>query len=178
MLDTLTTLTQPWADYYAASSWLPTAIIALHVLALFVGGGIALGADRRVLQSTPGHRDAYLATAADLKATHGIVIGALVLTNLSGLALFTSDVGTFWGSRVFWAKMATLVVLILNGVRMRATEARLLPNAGSAVETGSAGAELTGAELAGPYATLRTHAWVSVLGWCLIVVLGVVVANI
>jgi hypothetical protein len=167
MLDTITTLTQPWADYYAESAWLPTALIALHVLALFVGGGIALGADRRVLQTTPGHRDAYLATAADLKATHGIVIGALVLTNLSGLALFTSDVGTFWGSRVFWAKMATLVVLILNGVRMRSTEAQLLANAGSA-----------GAELAGPYATLRTHAWVSVLGWCLIVVLGVVVANI
>ena len=178
MLETLTTLTQPWADYYAESAWLPTALIALHVLALFVGGGIALGADRRVLQSTPGHREAYLAAAADLSTTHGIVIGALVLTNLSGLALFTSDVGTFWGSRVFWAKMATLVVLILNGVRMRATEARLLPNAGSAVETGSAGAELTGAELAGPSATLRTHAWVSVLGWCLIVVLGVVVANI
>jgi uncharacterized membrane protein len=167
MLDTLTTLTQPWADYYAESAWLPTALIALHVLALFVGGGIALGADRRLLQATAGHRDAYLATAADLKATHGIVIGALVLTNLSGLALFTSDVGTFWGSRVFWAKMATLVVLILNGVRMRSTEAQLLANAGSA-----------GAELAGPYATLRTHAWVSVSAWCLIVVLGVVVANI
>jgi hypothetical protein len=172
MLDTLTSLTQPWADYYAESAWLPTALIALHVLALFIGGGIALGADRRLLQAAPGHRDAYLATAADLKATHGIVIGALVLTNLSGLALFTSDVGTFWGSRVFWAKMATLVVLILNGVRMRSTEARLLGNAGSA------DADIAGAELAGPYATLRTHARVSVLGWCLIVVLGVVVANI
>lgn len=173
MLETLTTLTQPWADYYAASSWLPTAIIALHVLALFVGGGIALGADRRVLQSTPGHREAYLAAAADLSTTHGIVIGALVLTNLSGLALFTSDVGTFWGSRVFWAKMATLVVLILNGVRMRSTEARLLATASTTVEMAVAGPELTG-----PYATLRTHAWVSVLAWCVIVVLGVVVANI
>lgn len=173
MLETLTTLTQPWADYYAESAWLPTAIIAIHVLALFVGGGIALGADRRVIQSTPGHGEAYLAAAADLNATHSIVIGALVLTNLSGLALFTSDVGTFWGSRVFWAKMATLVVLVLNGVRMRSTEARLLANARNTVEMAVAGPELTG-----PYETLRTHAWVSVLGWCVIVVLGVVVANI
>lgn len=173
MLETLTTLTQPWADYYAESAWLPTAVIAMHVLALFVGGGIALGADRRVIQSTPGRSEAYLAAAADLSATHSIVIGALVLTNLSGLALFTSDVGTFWGSRVFWAKMATLVVLILNGVRMRSTEARLLANARNTVEMAVAGPELTG-----PYETLRTHAWVSVLGWCVMVVLGVVVANI
>lgn len=173
MLETLTTLTQPWADYYSASAWLPTALIAVHVLALFVGGGIALGADRRVLQSTPGRSEAYLAAAADLNATHSIVIAALAVTILSGMALFASDVGTFWGSRVFWAKMAALAVLMLNGARMRSTEAQLLANARTTVEMAVAGPQLTG-----PYETLRTHAWVSVLGWCAIVVLGVVVANI
>ena len=173
MLETLTTLTQPWADFYAASAWLPTATIAVHVLALFVGGGIALGADRRVLQSAPGHSEAYLAAAADLHATHRVVILALVVTILSGVALFTSDVGTFWGSRVFWAKMVTLVVLILNGARMRSTESRLVTNARNTMEMAVAGPEVTG-----PYQTLRAHAWVSVLSWCAIVVLGVVVANI
>lgn len=173
MLETLTTLTQPWADYYSASAWLPTALIAVHVLALFIGGGIALGADRRVLQSTPGRSEAYLAAAADLSATHSIVIGALIITNVSGLALFASDVGTFWGSRVFWAKMATLVVLVVNGARMRSTEAQLISNARNTVEMAVAGPDVTA-----PYQTLRTHAWVSVAGWCAIVVLGVVVANI
>ena len=173
MLDTLITLTQPWADYYSASSWLPTAVLALHVLALFVGGGIALGADRRVIQSPPGRSEAYLAAAADLSATHSIVIAALIITNLSGLALFASDVGTFGVSRVFWAKMALLLVLIVNGARMRSTEARLLTNARNTVEMAVAGPDLTG-----PYHTLRTHAWVSVAGWCGIVVLGVVVANV
>lgn len=173
MLETLTTLTQPWADYYSASSWLPTLMIAVHVLALFIGGGIALGADRRVLQSTPGRSEAYLAAAADLSATHSIVIGALIITILSGLALVASDIGTFWGSRVFWAKMATLAVLVLNGARMRSTEAQLLANARNTVEMAVAGPDLTA-----PFGTLRTHAWVSVVGWCAIVVLGVVVANI
>jgi hypothetical protein len=56
---------------------------------------------------------------------------------------------------------------------MRSTEARLLANARNTVDMAVAGPELTG-----PYETLRTHAWVSVLGWCVIVVLGVVVANI
>jgi len=173
MLEILTTLTQPWADYYSASTWLPTVMIAMHVLALFVGGGIALGADRQVLQSRPSRSDAYLAAAADLHATHRIVIAALVITNLSGVALFTADVGTFWGSPVYWAKMATLAVLMLNGARMRSTEARLLASARNTVELAVAGPDVTE-----PYQSLRTHAWVSVLGWCTIVVLGVVVANI
>lgn len=173
MLETLTTLTQPWADYYSASAVLPTLMIAIHVLALFVGGGIALGADRRVLQFAPGRSEAYLTAAEDLRATHGIVIAALVITNLSGLALFTADVGTFWVSPVFWAKMVTLAVLLLNGARMRSTEARLLANTRNTVEVAVAGSDVTE-----PYRALRTHAWVSVLGWCTIVVLGVVVANI
>lgn len=173
MLETLTSLTQPWADYYSASSWLPTLVIAVHVLAMFIGGGIALGADRRVLLSTPGTSEAFLAMATDLSATHTIVIGSLVATNLSGMALFASDVGTFWGSRVFWAKMVALLVLLLNGARMRSTETTLLTNARNTLEMAVAGPEVTG-----PWGTLRTHAWVSVLAWCAIVVLGVVVANV
>mgnify|MGYP006975171006 CR=1 FL=1 len=34
MQDLLTAAFQPWADYYAASSWLPTAVIAVHVVCL------------------------------------------------------------------------------------------------------------------------------------------------
>ncbi|GAB1340998.1 hypothetical protein [Gemmatimonas sp.] len=173
MLDTLTTMLQPWADLYAASAWLPTAVIAVHVVAMFLGGGIAIGADRRVLQAVPGSSEAFLAVAADLHATHRIVIGALAITVASGAALFASDVGTFWGSWVFWTKMACLLVLVLNGVRMRRTEAELLTNARNTIEMAIAGPDVTG-----PWQALRGEAWTSLAGWFAVVVLGVVVANV
>ena len=40
MLETLTTLLLPWSELYADSAWIPTTILAVHVLALFAGGGI------------------------------------------------------------------------------------------------------------------------------------------
>lgn len=173
MLETLTALTQPWADVFAESSWLPTAVIAVHVLAMFLAGGIAIAADRRVVQATPGSSEAFLAVATDLQATHSIVIAALTVTMLSGVALFTADPGTFWPSRVFWAKMAALLVLVVNGARMRSTESRLLTHARQTREMAVAGPEVTG-----PWQTLRAHAWMSLLGWFTVVLLGVVVANI
>lgn len=173
MLESLTAFVQPWSDFYSASAWLPTVVIAVHVLTLFVGGGIALGADRRVLLAAPGSSEGFLAVAEDLRATHGIVISALVFIVVSGVALATADVGTFATSAVFWSKMGTFAALIANGVRMRSTERVLLQNARDTIEMSVAGPEVTG-----PWGTLRTHAWVSLACWCLIVVLGVVVANI
>lgn len=173
MFGTLDTLFQPWADAFSASSWLPIAVVAIHVLAMFLGGGIAIGADRRVLQAVPGTTEAYLAVAADLHGTHRTVIGSLAATITSGIALFASDVGTFWGSWVFWAKMATLLLLVGNGVRMRRTEAALLENARNTIEMAIAGPDVTG-----PWQALRGQARVSLGGWFAVVLLGVVVANL
>lgn len=173
MLESLTTLFQPWADLYSASAWLPTAVIAVHVLALFAGGGIAIAADRRVLQARPGTSEGFLAVAEDLRGTHGVVIGALVVMVLSGTALATADIGTFAVSRVFWSKMAAFAVLIGNGAMMRSVEARLLTGARSTIEMSVAGPEVTE-----PWHGLRRHAWLSLAGWFLVVLLGVVVANV
>jgi hypothetical protein len=173
MLETLTSMLQPWADVYSASAWLPTGVIAVHVVAMFLGGGIAIGADRRVLQAEPGSTEAFLAVAADLRATHSTVISALVVTVASGAALFASDIGTFRGSWVFWTKMACLLALVLNGARMRRTEAELLTNARNTIEMAIAGPDVTG-----PWHALRGQAWISLAGWFAVVVLGVVVANV
>jgi hypothetical protein len=173
MLETITTLFQPWADLYSASSWLPTLVIALHVVSLFAGGGIAIAADRRVLRATPGSSEAFLAVAEDLQSTHGIVIGSLVLIVASGIAMATADLGTFATSLVFWAKMACFAALMGNGVLMRRTETLLLTNARNTIEMSVAGPEVTG-----PWGALRRHAWVSLLFWFAVVLLGVFVANI
>jgi hypothetical protein len=173
MLESLTTLFQPWADYYSASSWLPTVVIAVHVLTLFGGGGIAIAADRRVLRATPGSSEAFLAMAEDLHSTHGVVIGSLVGMVVSGVALATADLGTFATSLVFWGKMGCFAVLIGNGILMNRTETVLLTNARNTIEMSVAGPEVTG-----PWAALRRHTWVSLVFWFAVVLLGVVVANI
>ena len=108
MLESLSTLLLPWSELYSASAWMPTTILAIHVLALFAGGGIAISADRRVLLAQPGSREAFQAAAEDLRTTHAIVIGSIVLLVVTGVALAASDIGTFAVSKVFWMKMAML----------------------------------------------------------------------
>lgn len=176
MLETLTNFLQPWADYFADSAVLPTIIVAVHVLALFAGGGIAIAADRRVLLAAPGTREAYQAAAEDLRTTHAIVIAALVAMVMSGVALATSDVGTFLVSKVFWTKMTAFAILIANGAFMRRTESRVLA---AATEAGVAIDKTTqwpSPHL--PWAALKRSAVISLMAWFTVVLLGVVLSDI
>lgn len=176
MLETLTTLLLPWSDLFAESAWIPTAVLAVHVIALFAGGGIAIAADRRVLLATPGTREAYQAAAEDLRTTHAIVIGSLVLMVLSGSALATSDIGTFAVSKVFWAKMATFTLLIANGAYMRRTESRVLSAATDAGVAIDKTTQWPSPHL--PWAALKRSAAVSLTSWFAVVLLGVVLSDI
>jgi len=176
MLETLTTLLLPWSELYADSTWIPTAILAVHVLALFGGGGIAIAADRRVLMATPGTREAYRAAAEELRATHAIVIGSLAMMVVSGVALAASDIGTFAVSKVFWTKMATFMVLIANGAYMRRTESRLLAAATDADVVLDQTTPWPSPHR--PWAMLRRSATVSLVSWFIIVLLGVVLSDV
>ena len=176
MLETLTTLLQPWSELYADSTWIPTTMLAVHVLALFAGGGIAIAADRRVLLATPGTREAYLAAAEDLRATHAIVIGSIGMMVLSGIAMAASDIGTFAVSKVFWAKMATFTVLIANGMYMRLTESRMLTAASDAGVALDQTTQWPSPHL--PWAVLKRSATVSLIAWFTVVLLGVVLSDI
>lgn len=176
MLDSLIALTQPWADLYASSTPLSTSVLVLHILGLFVGGGIALGTDRRVLRAHPGAGpdtgEAYLAAAEDLKAAHGVVLIALCLTVVSGLALATADVGTFATSPLFWSKMTLFAVLLINGTLMRRAETRVIAAARSTMELA-----IDGSDPALPWEALRRFAWISSGCWMGLVVLGVILGN-
>lgn len=179
MLETLTTLLLPWSELYADSAWIPTTVLAVHMLALFTGGGIAIAADRRVLLSTPSTREAYQAAAEDLRTTHAIVIGSIAIMVLSGVSLAASDIGTFAVSKVFWAKMATFTVLITNGAFMRRTESRVLAAATAATAAGVAIDPTTQSPSPHvPWAVLKRSAAVSLVSWFGIVLLGVVLSDI
>ncbi len=175
MLETLTALVQPWADLYSGSAGLSTAVIATHLLAMFVGGGMAIGADRAILRAPPGSSDAARAVVADLATMHSVVITALILTVVSGLALATADVATFAVSRVYWTKMTLLLVLLANGWRMRRAENAVLR---PLVDVPLYTAEISA--IAFPekaWRTVRRSAALSLVLWCVIVLLGVVLAN-
>ena len=179
MLETLTTLLLPWSELYADSAWIPTTVLAVHMLALFAGGGIAIAADRRVLLSTPSTREAYQAAAEDLRTTHAIVIGSIAMMVVSGVSLAASDIGTFAVSKVFWAKMATFTVLIANGAFMRRTESRVLAAATAATAAGVAIDPATQSPSPHvPWAVLKRSAAVSLVSWFGIVLLGVVLSDI
>jgi hypothetical protein len=155
---------EPWKNLYGDSRVAATAVVFAHLGALFVGGGLALGADRATMRAvhagapvTPGAGERSLAELAD---THRPVVIALVLVFLSGVLLFLSDVETFWGSPVYWIKMTLVAALLVNGWLMTRAE--------SALAAGGAG---------GPWGRLRTHAMVSAALWMATLLAGVALAN-
>jgi hypothetical protein len=129
-----------------------------------------------VLRATPGTREAYQAAAEDLRTTHAIVIGSIVIMIVSGVALATSDIGTFAVSTVFWAKMAAFTVLIANGAYMRRTESRVLNAATDAGVVIDKTTQWPSPHL--PWAVLKRSAAVSLIAWFTVLLLGVVLSDI
>jgi uncharacterized membrane protein len=127
----LVEIAAPWASLYGDSNMLATIVTFLHIAPIVVGGGLAIALDRATLRlrhDEPGARARHL---ADLGAAHRVVLGGLALSFVSGLALFTADVETYFGSWIFWLKMGFIAVLLANGARMNGIE-RSLRSAGSA----------------------------------------------
>lgn len=174
VFESLASLVQPWADLYAEQTALATAVIAVHVLGMFVAGGMAIAADRAILRAPAGTAEAMRAVVADLATTHSVVIGALAFTLASGVALFASDVPTFSVSKVYWSKMACVAALLLNGLRMRRAERTVLRSLdGAPIHTAEMPVPAPFAEWRG----VRSTATVSLVLWLVIVVLGVVLTN-
>jgi uncharacterized membrane protein len=121
----LVQLARPWAALYSDSKPLTISITFFHVAGLLLGGGLALatdGATIRAIRQAVHDRVQHLEA---LRSVHRTVVVGLAITFVSGLLLFLSDVKTFWGSWVFWLKMALIAALLLNGLVMTGAERRL-----------------------------------------------------
>jgi len=174
IFESLAALVQPWADIFAEHTALATAVIAVHVLGMFVAGGMAIGADRAILRAPTGTAEAMRAVVADLATTHTVVIGALGLTVASGVALFASDVPTFSVSKVYWIKMGCVAALLVNGLRMRRAEHTVLRRLeGAPSHTAEMPVPAPFAEWRG----VRSTAMVSFILWLVTVLLGVILTN-
>jgi hypothetical protein len=163
MLDapaSLVSLAGPWADFYSDSHLAQTLVTFAHVGALVVGGGIAIATDRATLRvASDVDRRRHLLEVAHV---HRVVVGSLVVIVISGLLLFTSDLDANWTSPIFWVKMALIVALLANGLRMRRIEAA------ATADTAPSSAH---------WSALRGTAITSLALWLAITLLGVALVN-
>lgn len=122
LIETLSTLAQPWADLYGDSAAIAGVVAFLHFGGLLAAGGLALAADRGVLRHGARPWAERRAFVRELGATHGVVLAGLAAVVMSGVLMLAADVEALLPSPVFWAKMAGFGLLLLNGVSLQKAE--------------------------------------------------------
>jgi uncharacterized membrane protein len=123
--DALVKLFKPWNDFYSDSKLAETIVMFGHTAGLVVAGGIAIATDRLTLRAKGWSDSDRRHHLAELAMLHRTVVAGLAIIVVSGLALLTSDLETFWGSWIFWVKMTLVVLLLANGAQMQAIEKKL-----------------------------------------------------
>lgn len=120
--ESLVQLLKPWNEFYSHSKTTETIVLSLHVGGLLLAGGLAIAADRgtlRALRTAAAERTVHL---RELGAVHRWVLTGLTAVVVSGVALLTSDIETFFPSWLYWTKMAFVVLLLINGLMMTRVE--------------------------------------------------------
>lgn len=167
MLERAVEVVAPWQTVYENSTLLSTSVIALHLTALLIGGGLAIAADRstlRVGSSAPDDRQRQL---AELGAVHRPVLAALTVLFVSGVALTAADLETYLVSPVFWVKFGFIVLLLVNGVVMTRTEGVLRRDSALAPTV-----------VQSLWRRMRASAWTSIALWIATLVLGTALVNL
>jgi uncharacterized membrane protein len=155
-------LFEPWNKFYSDSKLVETLVQFAHTAGLVVAGGIAIATDRMTLRAaawTDADRRHHLGELATL---HRTVIAGLTITILSGVAMLTSDLETFWGSWIYWVKMVMVVLLLANGAQMQKVEKKLAEDSSAASPH---------------WARLRTNAIASITLWLSVTLAGIALLN-
>jgi hypothetical protein len=124
-LDRIVAWCAPWNDLFSHSSLISGTVVGLHIMALVIGGGLAIAADRMTLRVRAGDEVARRAQLREVSAVHSIVLAGVVLLFASGVALAAADVETFLPSPIFWTKLALSFLLVVNGGLLTRVEQRL-----------------------------------------------------
>jgi hypothetical protein len=160
MLDQLAAAASQWTSLYSNHAVLRTAVVFAHIGGLVGAGGCAVAADRATLLALRRHEAERRHQVEALAGTHRVVIAGLIFVIASGLLLFAADVQTFLYSRVFWSKMAMLLLLLVNGMVLTSAERRANRGEDRAWDR------------------LRATAVVSLTLWFLITLAGVALTNV
>jgi uncharacterized membrane protein len=116
---------ESWNALYSHSKVISATVTTFHVGAMFLGGGLAVAADRttlRVAAHLPEERARQLVEIGDV---HRPVIVALVVLFITGIAMTLADLENFLTSPVFWIKITLVAVLCINGALLQRTESAL-----------------------------------------------------
>jgi len=160
LIESLIRLFAPWQALFSDSKVVDIGVTSVHLLAVLVGGGLAVSADRatlRALRGAPLERNRVI---EDLAETHRPVLIALTVLFISGLALATADIKTFTHSPVFLVKMSLVTLLLINGTFLVRTEQSLRRESTESC-----------------WRRLHTVSWISLTPWMGIVVAGVTLVN-
>ena len=125
LLAPLVRLAEPWAQLYGNVPAIQTATAFAHFGGLLLGGGFAIAADGATIRAARRHETRRRRQLAYIHGVHRLVLVGLGLTFASGLLLFAADVESLAASPVFWAKMAVVALLLVNGGVMARTESSL-----------------------------------------------------
>lgn len=116
-------MTTWWSAYYSDHQMVSLLIRYLHLAALMIGGGTALAIDRVVLGTArTSTDDRRRAAFTAMQGSHRVVVPALVIVTASGVLMAAADWDTFVASRLFWAKMISFGLLVINGMALVAAE--------------------------------------------------------
>jgi hypothetical protein len=164
LISTLAHWFTPWQSAYSGSKVIETVVTSVHLLALLLGGGLAVAADRAMLRALGAGPEARDVALRAIQATHRPVVIALSVSLASGLALASADVNTFGHSQVFLIKLTLVGLLCTNGLFLLVTERALQRDA----------AVGTSAPL---WRRLRVATWFSITLWVSTLIAGVTLVN-
>ena len=148
-----------WAHLYSKTKMVSMGVTYVHLAGLLLGGGAAVAADRETLRAFREPDAVRADHLAFLGSVHAIAITGLVMLVVSGALMFFADLETFWGSTIFWAKMALFLLLLVNGLAMRRAE------------------QMAGLAPQRAWAQLKVTSLVSAFLWFVVLLFGVVLAT-
>lgn len=166
-MERLVALCAPWSTLFDHSKVVSGTVTGVHIMALFIGGGLAIAADRLTLRVANTDGTGRRVQLDEVCAVHGIVLVNVILLFVSGVLLAAADVETFFGSPVFWVKLAFVAALVVNGALLTRIENSLSKRPGvdrSAIDDAT-------------WTRVRLFSRSSVFLWIATAVVGIVLSN-
>lgn len=112
-----------WSSYYGNHQLLSVTIRFLHLAAIVLGGGAGLWTDWQVMKAARGKLEKE-AVMKWLSRAHAYVVPWMAVLALTGVLMMAADTATFFSSKVFWAKIVLVFLLVSNGFALVLLEGR------------------------------------------------------
>ncbi|HEY4304904.1 MAG TPA: hypothetical protein VGM82_10580 [Gemmatimonadaceae bacterium] len=166
-LEQISSWCAPWNDLFSHSKLISGGVLGIHIMALVIGGGLAIAADRMTLRVAAGNASARRGQLREVRDVHGVVLIGIVLLLVSGVLLALADVETFLPSPIFWIKLSLVALLVVNGALLTRAERKLAARDDVALLNISEDA----------WARIRLFSICSVCLWIATAVVGIVLSN-